>query len=119
MAARGKEVLVSRITALLATVALSALGLAGCGSEDVPEALSPQAAVAEAATKTADAGSARVTFTGTVSGVPGGPFTISGEGEYYTRQQGRVTLTCPSSAPLPEGRSAARWRWSWTDRSST
>ena len=65
----------SRITALLATVALSALGLAGCGSEDVPEALSPQAAVAEAATKTADAGSARVTFTGTVSGVPGGPFT--------------------------------------------
>lgn len=82
----------SRITALLATVALSALGLAGCGSEDVPEALSPQAAVAEAATKTADAGSARVTFTGTVSGVPGGPFTISGEGEYYTRQQGRVTF---------------------------
>jgi LppX_LprAFG lipoprotein len=82
---------VTRTIALLVTFSLAALGLAGCGSEDVAEAVSPRAAVAEAATKTADAGSARVSFTGTVSGVPGGPFTVSGEGE-YSEAQARMTF---------------------------
>jgi hypothetical protein len=82
---------VSRIIALLVTFALAALGLAGCGSEEVAEAVSPQAAVAEAATKTADAGSARFSFTGTVNGVAGGPVTVGGEGE-YTGRQARLTF---------------------------
>jgi hypothetical protein len=82
---------VSRTIALLVTFSLAALGLAGCGSEDVAEVVSPQAAVAGAATKTADAGSARVSFTGTVNGVAGGPVTVSAEGE-YTGRQARMTL---------------------------
>jgi hypothetical protein len=76
-----------RTFALLVAVALAAIGLAGCGSEE----LSPQAAVAQSATKTADAGSARFTFTGTMSGVPGGPFTFEGEGA-FSGQQGRMTF---------------------------
>ena len=80
-----------RTFALLVAVALAAIGLAGCGSEELSEELSPQAAVAQAATKTADAGSARVTFTGTMSGVPGGPFTFEGEGA-FSGQQGRMTF---------------------------
>jgi hypothetical protein len=77
--------------ALLVAVALAAVGLAGCGSEEISEELSPQAAVAQAATKTAEVGSARVSFTGTMSGVPGGPFTFEGEGE-FSGQQGRMTF---------------------------
>ena len=77
--------------ALLVAVVLGAIGLAGCGSEEIAEELSPQAAVAQAATKTADAGSARVSFTGTMSGVSGGPFTFTGEGE-FSGQQGRMTF---------------------------
>ena len=78
--------------ALLIAAALAAIGLAGCGgSENLAEGLSPQAAVAEAATKTAEAGSARVSFTGTMEGVPGGPFTFTGEGEFSDRQ-GRMTF---------------------------
>jgi hypothetical protein len=80
-----------RTLAPLVAVALAAIGLAGCGSEELSEQLSPQAAVAQAATKTADAGSARVTFTGTMSGVPGGPFTFEGEGA-FSGQQGRMTF---------------------------
>jgi hypothetical protein len=76
----------------LIAAALAAIGLAGCGgSENLAEGLSPQAAVAEAATKTAEAGSARVSFTGTMEGVPGGPFTFTGEGEFSDRQ-GRMTF---------------------------
>jgi hypothetical protein len=87
MAARGKEILMRRTFASLLLAALAGLSIAACGSEE----LSPQAAVAEAADKTSDAGSARVSFTGTVAGIPGGPFTMTGEGE-FAGQRGRMTF---------------------------
>jgi len=76
-----------RAFASLLLSAVAGVLLAGCGAEE----LSPQAAVEEAATKTSDAGSARVSFTGTVAGVPGGPFTMTGEGE-FAGQRGRMTF---------------------------
>jgi hypothetical protein len=81
---------------VLLVLVLAALPLACGGGE-----LSPEAAVAEAATKTEDAGSARVTFTGTLTGVPGGSFTISGEGE-FAKQRGRMTFDL-SDAGVPGG----------------
>lgn len=89
--------------ALLIAASLAAIGLVGCGgSEDLAEGLSPQAAVAEAATKTADAGSSRVSFTGTMSGIPGGPFTIAGEGE-FDGQRGRMTFDMSDLAAATGG----------------
>ena len=77
-----------RRTLALIALFVSALPLA-CGGES--HALSPRAAVAQAATETADAGSARVSFTGTMSGIPGGPFTIKGDGA-FDGGRGRMTL---------------------------
>ena len=91
-----------RISALVVLASMAAIAVAGCGAEE----LSPQAAVAEAATKTGEAGSARVSgtrsaalvcsgarvsFTGELTGIPGGPFTISGQGE-FSGQRGRMTI---------------------------
>ena len=67
----------SRLAVFLVLL-LAALPLA-CGGD---EQLSPRAAVAQAATNTADAGSARVSFTGRMSGIPGGPFTLKGDGAF-------------------------------------
>jgi hypothetical protein len=73
-------------TLALFTLALAALPLA-CGGES----LSPQAAVAQAATKYEEAGSSRVSMSATMTGVPGGPFTFRGEGE-FDRERGRMTM---------------------------
>lgn len=73
-------------TLALFTLALAALPLA-CGGESV----SPQAAVAQAATKYEEAGSSRVSMSATIKGVPGGPFTFTGEGE-FDRERGHMTL---------------------------
>jgi hypothetical protein len=73
-----------RTAALL--LLLAALPLA-CGGES----LSPQAAVAQAATKYEEAGSSRVSMSATMTGVPGGPFTFTGEGE-FDRERGRMTM---------------------------
>jgi hypothetical protein len=73
-------------TLVLFTLALAALPLA-CGGES----LSPQAAVAQAATKYEEAGSSRVSMSATMTGVAGGPFTFAGEGE-FDRERARMTL---------------------------
>jgi hypothetical protein len=73
-------------TLALFTLALAALPLA-CGGES----LSPQAAVAQAATKYEEAGSSRVSMSATTTGVPGGPFTFTAEGE-FDRERGRMTM---------------------------
>ena len=86
-----------RRTLALLALTLAALPLA-CGGDD----LSPKAAVAEAATKTADAGSARVSFNGEMTGVPGGPFEIRGEGE-FEGQRGRVTFDMSDFAAASGG----------------
>jgi hypothetical protein len=92
MAARGKEVLMlaRRLTLALFTLALGALPLA-CGGES----LSPQAAVAQAATKYEEAGSSRVSMSATIKDVPGGPFTFTGEGE-FDRERGHMTMDMSS-----------------------
>jgi hypothetical protein len=74
------------LTLALFMLALAALPLA-CGGESV----SPQAAVAQAATKYDEAGSSRVSMSATMTGVPGGPFTFTGEGE-FDRERGRMTM---------------------------
>ena len=76
----------TRRTLALLTLALAALPLA-CGGES----LSPQAAVAQAATKYEEAGSSRVSMSATTTGVPGGPFTFTAEGE-FDRERGRMTM---------------------------
>jgi hypothetical protein len=73
-------------TLALLVLVLAVLPLACGGAE-----LSPEAAVAEAATRTEDEGSARVSFTGTLTGIPGGSFTVQGEGE-FARGRGRMTF---------------------------
>jgi hypothetical protein len=95
MAAGGKEVLM-RTRFVLLVLVLAALPLA-CGGGET----SPEAAVAEAATKTEEAGSARVTFAGTLTGVPGGSFTMNGEGE-FAKKRGRMTFDL-SEAGVPGG----------------
>jgi LppX_LprAFG lipoprotein len=86
-----------RLTLALLALTLAALPLA-CGGDD----LSPKAAVAEAATKTADAGSARVSFNGEMTGVPGGPLEIRGEGE-FEGQRGRITFDMSDFAAASGG----------------
>ena len=79
------------ITLLLAALALAML--TACGSED----LSPQAAVAQAATKTADAGSSRVAYDVTMSGgaVPQ-EIQMEGEGAFdYEHRRGETTMEMP------------------------
>jgi hypothetical protein len=73
---------------MLATVTALAALAAGCSSD----AASPSAAVAEAATKTTDAGSARLVYTATLSGGQLGGFEMSGEGAFdYDANRGRMT----------------------------
>jgi hypothetical protein len=57
---------------------LAALGLAACGSEDAaaPEAVSPRAAVMQAADQTSAAGSYRASFEMTMSGLAPDPMTM-------------------------------------------
>ena len=77
--------------ALVIAASLAAIGLAGCGgSEGLSEDLSPQAAVAEAATKTADAGSARIDMSAAIKG-GAQSFTMVGRGE-FADQRGRMTF---------------------------
>lgn len=85
-----------RTRLVLLMLVLAALPLA-CGGGET----SPEAAVAEAATKTEEAGSARVTFAGTLTGVPGGSFTMKGEGE-FAKKRGRMTFDL-SGAGVPGG----------------
>lgn len=75
-----------RRTAVLLLLVLASLPLA-CGEGD---ALSPEAAVAEAATKTADAGSARVDIDAGLNS-SAGSFTMTGEGE-FAGDRGRMTF---------------------------
>ena len=82
--------LARRLTLALFTLALGALPLA-CGGES----LSPQAAVAQAATKYEEAGSSRVSMSATIKDVPGGPFTFTGEGE-FDRERGHMTMDMSS-----------------------
>jgi hypothetical protein len=80
---------------LLPLVAL--LAAAGCGGDDV----SPEAAVAEAATKTADAGSSRVSFQAGISGsaLPE-RIEFGGEGEFdYETQTGRLSYDMSDLIP--------------------
>jgi hypothetical protein len=83
----------------LALLSLAIALLPACGESD---AVSPEAAVAEAATKTGQAGSVRVHFTGTMTGIPGGPFTIAGEGE-FEGQRGRMTFDMSDLAAATGG----------------
>jgi hypothetical protein len=75
MAAGGKDVLMKR--GLLALTLLLALLPLACGGA---EARSPEAAVAEAATKSQDAGSSRVALELTMTGFAPEPLSITGEG---------------------------------------
>jgi hypothetical protein len=77
-------------TLALFSLALAALPLA-CGGES----LSPQAAVAQAATKYEEAGSSRVSMTATIKDVPGGPLSFTGEGE-FDQESGRMTMDMSS-----------------------
>jgi hypothetical protein len=74
-----------RTRLVLLMLVLAALPLA-CGGGET----SPEAAVAEAATKTEEAGSARIVFTGGLTGSEGS-FTIVGRGE-FANQRGRMTV---------------------------
>lgn len=69
---------------LLALTLLLALLPAACGGA---EALSPEAAVAEAATKSQEAGSSRVSLELTMTGIAPEPLTITGEGIQDPEQQ--------------------------------
>jgi hypothetical protein len=80
---------VRRMLALLLLASAAAIPAAGCGDEE----LSPEAAVAEAATKTEETGSSRLSFTAEISGagMPS-PLKFGGEGEFdYEARQGRFT----------------------------
>jgi hypothetical protein len=80
------------IAALLA--ALMAAVLTACGSED----LSPRAAVAEAASKTAEAGSSRVAYSATMSGGQlAEEIELEGEGTFdYRRRVGEMRMQMPA-----------------------
>ena len=79
-----------RTFALLAFV-IAAMPLA-CGGDG----LSPEAVVAEAATKTADAGSARIDMSAAIEG-GGQSFTMVGKGE-FADQRGRMTFDLSDQA---------------------
>jgi hypothetical protein len=100
MAARGKEILMRRALVLTALTAFAALG-AGCGASEI----SPEAAVAEAATKTSDAGTSRVSFSGTLNFPDIEPVGFSGDGVFvYKSLTGRFTYDLselPEAAGLP------------------
>jgi hypothetical protein len=87
MAAGGKDLLMRRGLFLISLLALALA--AACGGDEV----SPGSAVADAATKTQQAGSSRMAFTAVMSG--GGlpqTFEIQGEGEFdFETRKGRVT----------------------------
>jgi hypothetical protein len=82
MAAGGKDVLMKR--GLLGLTLLLALLPLACGGG---EALSPEAAVAEAATNSQEAGSSRVSLELTMTGIAAEPLTITGEGIQDPEQQ--------------------------------
>jgi hypothetical protein len=89
MAAGGAKVLRQSVVALVIASAIAAVG-AGCGADT----LSPEAALADAATKTSDAGSSRVSFTGTFTFADsdGGPIPFTGSGVFsYDDLTGRFT----------------------------
>lgn len=86
-----------RRTLALFALALAALPVA-CGGES----LSPQAAVAQAATKYEEAGSSRVSMTAAIKDVPGGPFTFTGEGE-FNRERGHMTMDMSSLGEATQG----------------
>lgn len=86
-----------RRTLALFSLALAALPFA-CGGES----LSPQAAVAQAATKYEEAGSSRVSMSATITGVPGGPLTFTGEGE-FDQERGRITMDMSSLGEATAG----------------
>lgn len=90
VAARGAQILTALRSALV-LLALAALPLA-CGSEEEQQA-SPERAIANAATKTAEAGSSRAKFRVSVRGVAPGPITMTGEGTFDSKRRvGRMTL---------------------------
>jgi hypothetical protein len=87
MAAGGKDVLMKR--GLLGLTLLLALLPLACGGG---EALSPEAAVAEAATNSVEAGTSRVSLELTMTGIGDKPVTITGEG-VQDSQQHRARFT--------------------------
>jgi hypothetical protein len=95
MAAGGKEVLMLGRTFTALAGLLAALGLAACGSEDTaaPEAVSPRAAVMQAADQTSAAGSYRASFEMTMSGLAPEPMTMKGDGIFdSSARQGQMTM---------------------------
>ncbi len=94
MGAAGENVLMRRLL-LLPLVALVAA--TGCGGDDI----SPEAAVAEAASKTTEAGSSRVSFQAEISGsaLPE-RIEFGGEGEFdYETQTGRLAYDMSDLIP--------------------
>jgi hypothetical protein len=86
---------------LLALLALAALAPLGCGGGDAAEELTPESAVAQAATKTERAGSSRMSFAATMAG-GGLPRAVrfSGEGEFdYESRTGRATYDMSELIP--------------------
>jgi hypothetical protein len=99
MAAGGKDVLMKR--GLVALALLLALIPLACGGG---EALSPEAAVAEAATKSQEAGSSRVSVELRMIGLADEPITITGEGIQDSEQQlARFTFDLSEIAGLTGG----------------
>jgi hypothetical protein len=94
MGTDGEDVLMRRLL-LLPLVAFFAA--TGCAGEEV----SPDAAVAEAATKTAEAGSSRVWFEAKMSGTAlPDEIEFGGEGEFdYERQTGRLSYDMSELIP--------------------
>ena len=77
---------------LLVLLLLVPLTAAACGGSDGQREVSPDSAVAEAATRTAEAGTSRVAYEAELSGgeLPR-PLTLAGEGEFdYDGQKGRL-----------------------------
>ncbi len=99
-----------RSLAALAAVPAAALALTSCGGTGTPEvggstalapALSPVAAVSQAAETTAEAGSAAFGLDLTVS-VDGQSYTVTGQGAYdYDARAAEVTVDLPSGAGIP------------------
>jgi predicted transcriptional regulator len=70
---------------------LTTFALVGCGGASAP--VTPQAAVVQAAEKTADAGSSRASFEITMTGLGPEPFTMTGEGIFdSSERKGRMTM---------------------------
>ncbi len=90
----------------LAVASALALAAAGCGGDD---GASPEAAVAEAATKTAEAGTSRVTLAVQTNLAGSEPVTFTGDGAFdYERKRGEMTMDMSevieaSGAPSGQG----------------